>query len=83
METTTVKNLYNSFIRMTPSEQHEFISRINDYEKQTVAYAANGCPLTRTQYRERVHAGIAQYAEGHYKSLEDLCEETGNIYADL
>lgn len=83
MEATTVKNLYDSFIRMTPSEQHEFISRINNYENQTVAYAANGRPLTRTQYRERVHAGIAQYAEGHYKSLEDLCEETGHKYAEL
>lgn len=83
METMTVKNLYNSFIRMTPSEQYEFISCINDYENQTVAYAANGRPLTRNQYREHVHAGIAQYAEGHYKSLEDLCEETGHKYAEL
>lgn len=83
METMTVKNLYNSFIRMTPSEQHEFISRIKAYENQTVAYAADGHSLTRTQYRERVHAGIAQYAEGHYKSLEELCEETGHTYAEL
>ncbi len=83
METMTVKNLYNSFIRMTPSEQHEFISRIKAYEDQTIAYATDGHPLTRRQYRERVHAGIAQYAEGHYKNLEDLCKETGHNYAEL
>lgn len=83
METMTVKNLYDSFIRMTPAEQHDFISRINDYENQTVAYAADGCPLMRIQYRERVHAGIAQYVKGHYKSLEELCEETGHKYAEL
>lgn len=83
METMTVKNLYDSFIRMTPAEQHNFISRINDYENQTVAYAADGCPLTRIQYRERVHVGIAQYAKRHNKSLEELCEETGHKYAEL
>ena len=70
METMTVKNLYDSFIRMTPAEQHDFISRINDYENQTVEYAADGRPLTRIQYRERVHAGSLNMPKGIIRVLK-------------
>ena len=52
-------------------------------ENKAVAYASDGQPLTRSEYQERVAAGMAQCAAGQCKTLEEVCEETGHIYAEL
>ena len=80
---TMTENLFDSFVRMTPSEQKEFMLRVKAYENQIVAYTPKGNPLTRLQYQERVNTGIAQCFSGRGKSLEQVCEDTGNDYDAL
>ena len=77
--TLTAEIFYSAFLSLPESEKESFLSRLfNSFSSQSVAYTAEGKPLSKKQYIQHIENISNQVKEGDFISHEDILKQLEN-----